>query len=72
MATKYVKFLRGTQAAYDKAVKYDDTLYFIAEPNSNNITLYLGEKLVAGDDLSKGSIDALKDVLITEANLTDK
>ena len=72
MATKYVKFLRGTPAAYEKATKYDDTLYFIAEPGDSNVTLYLGEKLVAGDDLSKGSIDALKDVLINKADLADK
>ena len=71
LATKYVKFLRGTPSAYEKATKYDDTLYFISEPGDSNITLYLGEKLVAGDDLSKGSIDALKDVMISEG-LADK
>ena len=71
MATKYVKFLRGTPAAYEKATKYDDTLYFISEAGEDNVSLYLGSKLVAGDDVNRSSIDALKDVLISEG-LTDK
>ena len=67
----YVKFLRGTPAAFEAAKKYDDTLYFISDADDSSISLYLGDRLVAGADLNKTSIDALKDVLINE-NLVDK
>lgn len=67
----YVKFLKGTPAAYEAAKKYDDTLYFISEQDDSSIALYLGSRLVAGADLNKTSIDALKDVLIQE-KLVDK
>ena len=56
MAVNYVKFYRGTQAAYDNVIKNKDTLYFITNTDSNRGSLYLGEKLIAGD------IKALKDL----------
>lgn len=44
----YVKFVRGTPLAYEKATKYDDTLYFIHDADANEGSLYLGTKLIAG------------------------
>jgi hypothetical protein len=45
----YVKFLRGTPAAYaNLAEKNKDTLYFIYEEDESNGLLYLGSKLIAG------------------------
>ena len=72
MATRYVKFLRGTPKAYEKlTVKDSDTLYFIAETESADGILYLGSKRIGGTgDLSVASIDELRDVLISE-NLLD-
>lgn len=70
----YVKFMRGTPEAYLKATKDQDTLYFISETNSSEGILYLGTKVIGGSssiDFNNFSIDALKDVLITE-ELTDK
>lgn len=71
---QYVKFMRGTPDAYLKLThKDEDTLYFIYQQDANEGLLYLGSKLIAGgeSDLSVSSIDALKDVLITEG-LVDK
>lgn len=71
----YVKFLRGTPAAYERLThKDDDTLYFIYEKDSGDGVLYLGSKLIAGADgesITASSINALKDVLISE-DLTNK
>lgn len=69
----YVKFMRGTPEAFAKLpVKDKDTLYFIAAPDATDGMLYLGSKIISreGDNLNASSIDALKDVLITE-NLID-
>jgi hypothetical protein len=73
LATRYVKFLRGTPRAYEKlTVKDSDTLYFIAETESADGILYLGNKKIGGTgDLSVASINELKDVLIDEG-LSDK
>ena len=73
MATKYVKFLRGTPKAYEKlTIKDSDTLYFIAETENADGILYLGNKRIGGTgDLSVASIDELKDVLINKG-LSDK
>jgi hypothetical protein len=73
---RYVKFMRGTADAFVRLTQKDnDTLYFIYENEASGTgLLYLGNKLIAGggvSDLSTTSIDALKDVLITEG-LTDK
>ena len=44
----YVKFVRGTPAAYNRLEsKHSDTLYFIAETDAKVGSLYLGEKLIA-------------------------
>lgn len=73
---RYVKFMRGTSDAFVRLTQKDnDTLYFIYENEAAGTgLLYLGNKLIAGggaSDLSTTSIDALKDVLITEG-LADK
>lgn len=65
----YVKFMRGTPAAYAALEQKDaDTLYFICEKDADDGVLYLGNKLIAGGEADFGitSIDALKDVLITK------
>lgn len=63
MAEQYVKFLRGTTAAYDKvAIKAEDTLYFIADDNSDHGRVYLGSTLMA-----TGSLDELVNVSVSAA-----
>ncbi len=68
----YVKFLRGSPEAYEKLRHKDsDTLYFIYEEDEANGSLYLGSKLIAGEDIvneSSGvsSLAELKDVLLSE------
>ena len=68
MAQQYVKFMRGTLAAFEAlASKNKDTLYFIYDDEaSTDGSLYLGDRLIAGGDIGKASIDELKDVLISE------
>lgn len=76
---RYVKFYRGTPEAFNKlAEKNDDTLYFIASPDSSVGQLYLGSKLISGGSHQEGeeevvvaSLSDLQDVLIT-ANLSDE
>lgn len=66
--------MRGTPEAYAKITPDVDTLYFISEVNGTEGVLYLGNKVIGGSssvDFNNFSIDALKDVLITEG-LTDK
>ena len=66
--------MRGTPEAYAKITPDVDTLYFISEVNGTEGVLYLGNKVIGGSssvDFNNFSIDALKDVLITE-ELTDK
>lgn len=65
----YVKFLRGTPAAWEQIESKDpDTLYFIAEPSATRGQLYLGNKLISGGgsggDITNISIGDLTDVLI--------
>ena len=62
----YVKFLRGTPAAWESIITKDpDTLYFIAEPNDTSGKLYLGNKLISGGGSGSSlSISDLEDVLI--------
>ena len=60
----YVKFLRGTPAAYSAITKDADTLYFISEPNAASGLLYLGNKLISGSVSSATSLSDLQDVLI--------
>lgn len=77
MAVNYVKFQRGSQAAYDLLVKNsridDNTLYFIyPEDNSTVGKLYLGTRLISGGDivLATATLAELADVLVnsTKAN----
>lgn len=62
----YVKFLRGTPAAWESIIKPDsDTLYFIAEGESTTGKLYLGSKLIAdGETVTITKLDELEDVII--------
>lgn len=75
MAVNYVKFQRGSQAAYNLLVtgkKIDEnTLYFIY-PDSNDTgsvgKLYLGSRLISGGDvvLTSASLSDLADVIVNE------
>lgn len=61
----YVKFLRGTPAAWESIETKDaDTLYFIAEENATRGTLYLGNKLISSGIANTYSLSDLEDVLI--------
>lgn len=66
----YVKFLRGTPAAWqDLATKDTDTLYFISENNADRGKLYLGPKLISDGSITQiSTLNDLQDVLI-EAGL---
>ena len=77
MAVNYVKFQRGSQAAYDLLVKNgridDNTLYFIYPEDSSTVgKLYLGTRLISGGDivLASATLAELSDVLVnsTKAN----
>lgn len=75
----YVKFMRGTPAAYAALAKKDvDTLYFIAETDADEGYLYWGNKLIAGGSSSgaDGILELLKlndlaDVLVNDLALAD-
>ena len=65
----YVKFLRGTPAAYlalANTTGYDkDTLYFISEVGATQGALYLGSTLIAGEvDTEAARLGDLADVLL--------
>lgn len=57
----YVKFIRGTQAAWEALQEKDkNTLYFIYESSlSTTGKLYLGDKLISGDSSSSDISDIL-------------
>lgn len=70
----YVKFQRGSQAAYDAlktAGKLDEnTLYFIyAGDNSSVGALYMGNRIISGGDITIASatLDDLADVVVSGA-----
>ena len=67
----YVKFQRGTLTAYNNLrVKDPDTLYFIyADANNQYGSLYLGDKLISGGEVSvvSSSLADLSDVNLTNA-----
>lgn len=64
--TPYVKFSRGSIAAYDKlSVKNDDTLYFVTDPSSKKSKLYLGAELISSEITT---LSELQDLLITAAS----
>lgn len=74
MAINYVRFQRGSQAAYDKLVELnsidDNTLYFIYENEDATIgSLYMGDKLISGGNVSTvaSSLDELSDVIVAGA-----
>lgn len=76
----YVKFLRGTESAFNKlTTKDNDTLYFVYTSNdASKGSLWLGNKqIVTGTDGS-GSVTTemdlndLKNVLMSEAGVKDK
>jgi hypothetical protein len=66
----YVKFMRGSHAAYDKlSVKDADTIYFLSDKDDVEGSLYLGSKLIAGPDNCIGGVSTLRqltDVVISE------
>ena len=68
---KYVKFIRGSKAAFEKLVtKYDDTLYFIYGEDESVGSLYLGDRLIAnGGATSQTAIDTLAELL--DVNIED-
>lgn len=69
MAINYVKFIRGTPAAFQKlAVKDKDTLYFISETDSQQGYLYLGNKLISE---GTANLEDLNDLLLGES-ISDK
>lgn len=74
MAVNYVKFQRGSQAAYEAlktANKLDDnTLYFIyPEENKAVGALYMGRRIISGGDITIASatLDDLADVIVDGA-----
>lgn len=71
----YVRFLRGTKAAFDKIeIKDIDTLYFIYDSEDQTKgSLYLGNKLIGGGNgstVTATDINDLANVLIS--NVQDK
>lgn len=70
--TDYVKFVRGSKAAFDALTsKSNDTLYFIYETdNPDKGYLYIGSRLISCTDASgtpiAGSLSDIEDILITE------
>lgn len=68
----YVKFIKGTPSAYENlAVKNNETLYFIVDPESpSKGKLYLGTTLISGgSDLELGdslTLSDVQDILISE------
>ena len=64
---KYVKFLRGTPKAFSNLKNKDkDTLYFIAEPDSSTVVLYLGDKRITSYSSESFDLKDLGDVLLSE------
>lgn len=67
LLNKYVKFMRGTQAAYDAMSSHDDnTLYFVYDPANLHVgALYMGDRVISGGDivLASATLKDLADVL---------
>lgn len=65
---EYVRFQRGTQAAYDALTNKDEnTLYFIYDPTNSGVgALYMGNRIISGGDivLESATLADLKDVLV--------
>jgi hypothetical protein len=67
----YVKFLRLDSEEYKKLrYKDNDTLYFVSDADEYLVELYLGNKLIAGDNgTSEGGVhllSQLKDISLNE------
>lgn len=80
MPGSYVKFLRGTESAFNNlTIKDNDTLYFVYTSNdASKGSLWLGNKqIVTGTDGSGGvttemDLGDLKNVLMSETGVKDK
>lgn len=75
MAINYVRFQRGSQAAYDKLISSErideNTLYFIyADKDAEVGTLYMGDKLIgtSGSNIAALSLNDLTDVIVEGAD----
>mgnify|MGYP003535263209 FL=1 len=71
----YVRFLRGTKAAFDKIVTKDkDTLYFIYDSDDQTKgSLYLGNKLIGGGNGSTTTVTDINDLAnVLISNVQDK
>lgn len=72
----YIKFQRGSLAAYQALTSYDDnTLYFVTPENGEGAVgrLYLGDKLISGGDvvLQFANLNDLADVIVDGAGTGD-
>ena len=72
----YIKFQRGSLAAYQALTSYDDnTLYFVTPENGEGAVgrLYLGDKLISGGDvvLQFANLNDLADVIVDGAGSGD-
>lgn len=72
MGYEYVRFQRGSQAAYEalkKANRLDEnTLYFIYDDDNNSVgALYMGARIISSGDvtIASASLDDLTDVIIS-------
>lgn len=71
----YVRFLRGTKAAFDKIIIKDkDTLYFIYDSEDQTKgSLYLGNKLIGGGNGSTTTVTDINDLAnVLISNVQDK
>lgn len=71
----YVRFLRGTKAAFDKIeIKDIDTLYFIYDSEDQaKGSLYLGNKLIGGGNGSTATVTDINDLAnVLISNVQDK
>lgn len=71
----YVRFLRGTKAAFDKIeIKDKDTLYFIYDSEDQTKgSLYLGNKLIGGGNSSTTTVTDINDLAnVLISNVQDK
>lgn len=59
----YVKFNRGSLAAYNNAVKNSDTLYFIHNDDETKYSIFLGDKPVAS---GVSNISEIEDIVLSE------
>lgn len=67
MAMNYVKFIRGTPEAFKKLkIKDKDTLYFISETDSQQGSLYLGNKIISESTVN---LEDLNDLLLGDSIL---